>query len=185
MVRPLLILLSGIKNDIGSVNYFDNCYLVYSLGEIMYPSIDNMKCQVCGEKACGWNIIGAFCKTGHMQISDSLNKRMALNKDIDFHNLSTLEKCRKINEDGRAIVIEGVIMIHENCLFCKVRSGVQETRIKDSAKNNNLEVLALDGENCLLKFKGSVPALPSFISRLKNTMLFSSVIFSGSAYVSE
>lgn len=74
-------------------------------------------------------------------------------------------------------------MIYENCLFCKVRGGVQETRIRDSAKNNGLDVLALDGENCLLKFKGSVPTLPSFVSRLKNTMLFSSVVFSKNAYV--
>lgn len=74
-------------------------------------------------------------------------------------------------------------MVHNNCLFVKIRNGIQETRIRDSAKNNNLEVLVIDGENGLLKFKGSVPTqLPSFISRLKNTMLFSSVVFSGQAY---
>lgn len=75
-------------------------------------------------------------------------------------------------------------MIHKNCLFCKVRSGVQAERIKDSVKNNGLEILSLDGENALLKFKDSTnkSLYENTIKRLKNALLFSSVIFSGSAY---
>lgn len=75
-------------------------------------------------------------------------------------------------------------MIHKNCLFCKVRGGIQAERIKDSVKNNGLEVLALDGENALLKFKESISSslYENTVKRLKNALLFSSVIFSGSAY---
>lgn len=75
-------------------------------------------------------------------------------------------------------------MIHTNCLFCKIRPGVQSERIKASANNNGLEIVVMDGDNCLAKFKGSVPErLPDFINRLKNTLLFSAVTFSGSAFV--
>lgn len=76
-------------------------------------------------------------------------------------------------------------MLLQNCLFCRVRAGVQAERIKQSAQGNNLEVVALDGSNCLLRFKGSVDKtkLPSFISRLTNSFLFSSVIFAGNVFV--
>jgi len=78
-------------------------------------------------------------------------------------------------------------MIIENCLFLKVRNGVSEERIKASLQGNGLDLVVLDGENGLAKFRGSMEKnrLPQLVSRLKNTLLFSSAIFSGSAFVSD
>ena len=65
-------------------------------------------------------------------------------------------------------------MVHNNCLICKIRSGVQEERIKSSAQGNGLEILALDKEYCLMKFKGNLDRskVDGFTTRLRIRFFF-------------
>lgn len=76
-------------------------------------------------------------------------------------------------------------MVHEHCFFCKLRPTVQLTSVRDSIKSSNLELVVMDDKYMIAKCKGSFEqsALPSFVSRLKNSMLFTQVNYARKTYV--
>ena len=75
-------------------------------------------------------------------------------------------------------------MIYQNCIFCKMRTNDQE-KTKASIKGLGLGVLCIDDKYCLAQIKNKIEPsqLEKLLSKLMNTVLFSSCSFSKSAFV--
>lgn len=73
-------------------------------------------------------------------------------------------------------------MLHQNCIFGKVRHSVTRERVSSSAKSAGLELVEMGPEWCILKGRGRA-TVKAAVPRLLNTMLFSDCRFSGTAFV--
>lgn len=66
-----------------------------------YPTIEDMKCSVCGKQAVGWNAFGQFChEPDHFQTSDEFKEWTRMMQEN--HNRAKELLCQNLDHLGRS-----------------------------------------------------------------------------------